>query len=67
MPGFDGLGPSGDGPLTGRGRGYCAQPLADREGALQGFGRRRLNRSGRPRLGLGRGRGRGRARARRWW
>jgi hypothetical protein len=27
MPGFDGTGPRGMGPLTGRGMGYCAVPL----------------------------------------
>lgn len=27
MPGFDGSGPLGQGPLTGRGMGYCAVPL----------------------------------------
>jgi len=27
MPGFDGTGPSGRGPMTGRGMGYCAIPL----------------------------------------
>jgi hypothetical protein len=27
MPGFDGTGPAGMGPLTGGGRGYCAVPL----------------------------------------
>ena len=26
MPGFDGTGPMGLGPLTGRGMGYCAVP-----------------------------------------
>jgi hypothetical protein len=24
MPGFDGTGPRGQGPMTGRGEGYCA-------------------------------------------
>jgi hypothetical protein len=24
MPGFDGTGPQGQGPMTGRGEGYCA-------------------------------------------
>ena len=28
MPGFDGRGPNGLGPLTGRGMGYCALPLS---------------------------------------
>ena len=27
MPGFDGTGPRGQGPLTGRGEGYCALVL----------------------------------------
>ena len=27
MPGFDGTGPRGMGPMTGRGRGFCAVPL----------------------------------------
>jgi hypothetical protein len=27
MPGFNGTGPAGMGPLTGRGMGYCAVPL----------------------------------------
>jgi len=29
MPGFDGTGPRGMGPLTGGGRGYCATVLPD--------------------------------------
>ena len=28
MPGFDGTGPHGQGPMTGWGRGYCAMPLS---------------------------------------
>jgi len=27
MPGFDGTGPLGQGPLTGGGRGFCVMPL----------------------------------------
>ena len=27
MPGFDGTGPAGTGPMTGGGMGYCAVPL----------------------------------------
>ncbi len=27
MPGFDGTGPSGTGPLTGKGRGFCVLPI----------------------------------------
>jgi len=45
MPGFDGTGPMGAGPMTGGGRGYCNP----------------LNRTyGRPRFGGGRGFGYGR-------
>jgi hypothetical protein len=29
MPGFDGTGPSGQGPMTGGGRGYCAMPAGE--------------------------------------
>jgi len=28
MPGFDGTGPRGLGPMTGGGRGFCALPLS---------------------------------------
>jgi hypothetical protein len=75
MPGFDGKGPQGEGPLTGRGEGYCAvsQPRSDRPygfAGLQGrpignfFGRlwgRGRRAGGRVgRGGRGRGGGRGR-------
>ena len=29
MPGFDGTGPMGQGPMTGGGRGFCAMPYRD--------------------------------------
>jgi hypothetical protein len=29
MPGFDGTGPRGIGPMTGRGLGYCVMPVGD--------------------------------------
>ena len=29
MPGFDGTGPGGEGPMTGGRRGYCATPVVD--------------------------------------
>lgn len=32
MPGFNGTGPQGQGPLTGRGEGYCAVRLPDEPG-----------------------------------
>ena len=54
MPGFNGTGPMGEGPMTGGGRGYCAgssakpQPLYDRQGFGRGYG-----------SGRGRGHGRG--------
>ena len=48
MPGFDGTGPGGMGPMTGGGRGYCAV-------ALNGAGNRPIGRRG----FYGRGGGRG--------
>jgi hypothetical protein len=50
MPGFDGTGPRGMGPMSGRGRGFCA---ISREQFDKGF----FGRFGR---GLGRGFGMGR-------
>ena len=50
MPGFDGTGPWGGGPITGGGRGFCSTRSAVRGGG-QGFGR-----------GMGRGFGRGQGR-----
>lgn len=38
MPGFNGMGPNGMGPMTGGGRGYCAIPI---ERARRPFGRGR--------------------------
>lgn len=34
MPGFDGTGLRGMGPMTGRGRGYCVAPLSAQVGDL---------------------------------
>ncbi len=39
MPGFDGTGPAGMGPMTGWGRGYCATPGAGAAFAGRGLGR----------------------------
>ncbi len=50
MPGGDGTGPMGMGPMTGGGRGFCAVPMRDWNGP---FGRRFFGR------GRGRGWGRG--------
>jgi hypothetical protein len=33
MPGFDGTGPRGEGPMTGRGEGYCALVLPSEAGS----------------------------------
>ena len=35
MPKFDGLGPKGKGPMTGRGSGYCVIPLNTPEEELE--------------------------------
>jgi hypothetical protein len=79
MPAFDGTGPQGKGPLTGRGEGYCAIRLpAPRPGdeAYGYAGRASVPVRLGPRWGLrfstapGRGRrrgGRGRQFLRRWW
>lgn len=49
MPGFDGTGPRGQGPMTGGGRGYCVVPANSFKNRF--FGRRFI---------CGRGGGRGR-------
>jgi len=38
MPGFDGTGPRGMGPMTGGGRGFCAVPLPAARSAYMGRG-----------------------------
>jgi hypothetical protein len=57
MPGFDGTGPRGNGPMSGWGRGFCTIPkgIFDKD-PLRRFGRG-LGMMGR---GLGRGMGFGR-------
>lgn len=39
MPNFDGTGPKGEGPMTGRGEGYCALvlPLPKEGGTFYGY------------------------------
>ena len=41
MPGRDGSGPDGKGPLTGRGMGYCNTNFSQIKPARRGLGRRR--------------------------
>jgi hypothetical protein len=79
MPAYDGTGPKGKGPLTGRGEGYCAIRLpnprsgqvpygyAGRTGVPVQLGLRQGPSLGKA-LGQGRGRGRGGRRLlrRRW-
>jgi hypothetical protein len=70
MPRFDGTGPQGQGPMTGRGEGYCAVELPQSDQAaegyagLQGMPVRRMGfaRWLRPATWLGRAFGRGRGR-----
>ncbi|MBM3702630.1 MAG: hypothetical protein FJW63_06550 [Actinobacteria bacterium] len=37
MPGFDGTGPLGQGPLTGGGRGYCIAPISSEKNLPTGY------------------------------
>ena len=37
MPRFDGTGPQSQGPMTGRGEGYCAVEIPDGEQAPRGY------------------------------
>jgi hypothetical protein len=37
MPRFDGTGPRGMGPMTGRGEGYCARVIPDSGQAAYGY------------------------------
>jgi len=62
MPGFDGTGPAGMGPMTGWGRGYCAMPGTGSLYRGRGLGRGSGLGFGYgmgPGLGRGFGRGRG--------
>ena len=78
MPGFDGTGPQSQGPMTGRGEGYCAIQLPGPAQVPQGYAGLRgipvrlgagLGRRMRQfrRIGRGRGMGRGRGRRSRRW
>ncbi len=63
MPGFDGTGPWGKGPMTGGGFGFCMQFAGEEPiGSVRGYGRARGGgRMGRSGCGRGWGRGIGRA------
>jgi hypothetical protein len=78
MPGFDGTGPQSQGPMTGRGEGYCALRLPGPGQVPQGYAglQRTPVRLGARfagwlypvrRIGFGRGAGRGRGRRSRRW
>lgn len=62
MPGYDGTGPYGGGPMTGRGLGYCAVPAQQTGYNPPAYGYLPYRAYGRPRFGLGFGRGLGRGR-----
>lgn len=76
MPGLNGTGPMGMGPMTGGGRGRCNPYRGGigyrRYGPYHGYPSHRMMPYGpgmyayRP-FGFGRGRGLGRGRGRRWW
>ena len=66
MPGYDRTGPMGQGPMTGRQMGYCAQgteqtsiPQQPDKGVVYGIGRGGIPRRGGRGRGFGGGRGRG--------
>ncbi len=58
MPGFDGTGPWGRGPMTGGGRGFC-NPVGRGSGCFGRSGGRGFRRGGGQGFGPGRGFGRG--------
>ena len=60
MPGFNGSGPMGAGPMTGWGRGLCGQPAG--AGNLPAYGGRGYGYGYGRGMGFGRGFGRGRGR-----
>ena len=57
MPGFDGTGPRGLGPLTGRGRGFCLTGISPVSAPVSAIQQRPLY--SRPYRGRGFGRGHG--------
>jgi hypothetical protein len=78
MPGFDGTGPRGKGPMSGHGEGYCAIRLPDARSGRAAYGY--AGRAGLPvrlgprwrlplrrAVGSGRLRGRSQRLMRRWW
>lgn len=67
MPGFDGTGPLGRGPMTGRGRGYCVMPIQKTVPFSPVYGPLVNWFFRRPRFGLGFRRGWGSRGRRFWW
>lgn len=70
MPGRDGTGPAGNGPMTGWGTGYCmtSRPLGFGRGSRRGMGRRIGRGLGfGPGAGMGAWYGCGRGFGRLWW
>ena len=65
MPGLDGTGPMGEGPMTGGGFGYCVSENMPRYGGY-GRGFARFGRGGGRGYGRGFGRGFGRGYGRGW-
>lgn len=58
MAGFDGNGPRGTGPMTGKGMGYCAADVSERPYYGRGMGLGMGRGIARRRPGIGRGIGR---------
>lgn len=58
MARFDGRGPRGEGPMTGKAMGYCAEDIVDRPFYCRGMGRRMRRFPGQAR-GMGRAGGNG--------
>ncbi len=67
MSGFDGTGPVGVGPMTGRSGGYCVLPVRNDAAKFPVYGPQANCFSLRPRFGRGLRRGGGGRGRRFWW